>query len=548
MKYTLYICSILFLLSGCHQPSSQRLLDEAERLTRSCPDSALSLLDECLFPEKLPAKERAKYGWLWAKASSEAGKSFTQDTLLEEAIRYYTAERDSLKVMECYQLAAEQQRLINDNQKALDYYLNAENFLPSGADSLKQTVYRLIMQQALAACQYETTRLYAHKMLNLSNIKWQIFALYYMALSFTWKDKEESDSSFYYMEKCIAWAETHPDNFLPHYLRNAVGHPRLPAAEALRRLRKSAQLEGESSNELLGIAAIFLRSRQLDSTAYYLHKAEQKYAQEWSRRGKEYVSLRNEMAQIRACLQYAREETDFRQPIGAFNDSLYFSSRNNCLSWEEQSILQQRRVRRDLYFQRQQQHAQLLLLSALFLLILAAIGVVLYAHRKRNRWLEAEERAETLQRLLDEATLSDAENKSDERFFKRILLQQLGIIRLIATTPTDHNRDLLQQIARISQGEAPTDSMLVWSDLYPIIDSVYDAFYSKLKEHYGTLLNEKEMQLCCLLRADFSTKEISIVSQQSPRTVYQRKTDIRRKLGMEEKENIIFFIRQRLSL
>ena len=50
---------------------------------------------------------------------------------------------------------------------------------------------------------------------------------------------------------------------------------------------------------------------------------------------------------------------------------------------------------------------------------------------------------------------------------------------------------------------------------------------------------EKEIQLCCLLCAGFSTKEISVVTQQSVRTIYQRKTDIRHKLGMDEKEDII---------
>ena len=52
------------------------------------------------------------------------------------------------------------------------------------------------------------------------------------------------------------------------------------------------------------------------------------------------------------------------------------------------------------------------------------------------------------------------------------------------------------------------------------------------------MLNERELQLCCLLRANFSTKEISIVTQQSVRTVYQRKTVIRQKLGVEEKGDI----------
>ena len=57
-------------------------------------------------------------------------------------------------------------------------------------------------------------------------------------------------------------------------------------------------------------------------------------------------------------------------------------------------------------------------------------------------------------------------------------------------------------------------------------------------------LSEKEIQLCCLLCAGFSTKEISVVTQQSVRTIYQRKTDIRHKLGMDEKEDIVAFIQR----
>lgn len=69
--------------------------------------------------------------------------------------------------------------------------------------------------------------------------------------------------------------------------------------------------------------------------------------------------------------------------------------------------------------------------------------------------------------------------------------------------------------------------------LYPVIDSLYDNFHARLIERFGHLLGEREVQLCCLLAAGFSTKEISVVTNQSPYTVYQRKSDIRRKLRME---------------
>ena len=64
----------------------------------------------------------------------------------------------------------------------------------------------------------------------------------------------------------------------------------------------------------------------------------------------------------------------------------------------------------------------------------------------------------------------------------------------------------------------------------------------RISQKYGNILNEKELQLCCLLKSDFSTKEISVVIQQSIRTVYQRKTVIRQKLDMAEKEDIVEFL------
>ncbi len=60
------------------------------------------------------------------------------------------------------------------------------------------------------------------------------------------------------------------------------------------------------------------------------------------------------------------------------------------------------------------------------------------------------------------------------RQFELLLLQQLGVIRLMATTPTQQNKELLQQMTRITNEDVPVDTLLVWDDLYPIIDAVYD--------------------------------------------------------------------------
>ena len=83
--------------------------------------------------------------------------------------------------------------------------------------------------------------------------------------------------------------------------------------------------------------------------------------------------------------------------------------------------------------------------SCLLLLVVTGGGAFFYIRARRHRLIEAEERIETLNRLLAEATKRDGEQETtgninqeveDGQFFRKILLQQLGIIRLVATQPT----------------------------------------------------------------------------------------------------------------
>lgn len=175
------------------------------------------------------------------------------------------------------------------------------------------------------------------------------------------------------------------------------------------------------------------------------------------------------------------------------------------------------------------------------------MAIYLYYRNRIRQLAEAEDRIDTLTRMLEEAQKAPVENEKgkdlpqveDDAFFKKILLQQLGIIRLVASTPTNQNQALLKRISGISGGEIPTDSLLIWSDLYPVINRLYDNFHARLSSQYADALTEKEVQICCLLCAGFSTKEIGVITQQSDATIYVRKTSIRKKIGAAEGQDIV---------
>jgi len=166
--------------------------------------------------------------------------------------------------------------------------------------------------------------------------------------------------------------------------------------------------------------------------------------------------------------------------------------------------------------------------------------------KRRQRERENEERIEALQKMVDDyktaPSVSDPETP-DSQTLRSVLLKHLGIIRMVAETPTEQNREMLRKISSI---DGETNGGLVdWENLFKIIDNLYSGFYSTLHERYGDVLSQKEEQIIVLGLAGFSTKEISVITAQTTSTVYVRKSSIRKKLGVPGKEDIVRFLLER---
>jgi predicted transcriptional regulator len=164
-------------------------------------------------------------------------------------------------------------------------------------------------------------------------------------------------------------------------------------------------------------------------------------------------------------------------------------------------------------------------------LALGLLFLFLYLYNRRKRLLmQKEEEVETLRNMLNNSNSSAPEN------VQQLMLRQLGLIKTIAGSPTEANQQLLAQLTSMDENKA--SSLMDWESIYRTIDVAYNGFHKRVVEKYGEVLNEKEIQLCCLLKAGFSTKEINMLTRQSLQTIYQRKTQVRQKLGLAEGEDI----------
>ena len=205
-------------------------------------------------------------------------------------------------------------------------------------------------------------------------------------------------------------------------------------------------------------------------------------------------------APLREFLKYREDGTIGISQLAIFNNSLRnqyqrmeftrLESDKNILKSENRALTFKSQSERKTY---------IIVIVSLIALILVAGGAWLLQKRKRKT-VEAEERAETLQRMVDELQKPSVPSDNQETL-RRAMLQQLNIIKMVAETPTEQNREMLRKISSVDNN---ADGPLInWANVYEIVNNLHSGFYTKLHDRYGDTISEKEEQaivlLACLL-------------------------------------------------
>jgi tetratricopeptide (TPR) repeat protein len=546
-KFIIFVPLLLYII-GCNDRHPGEIISKATSLVVQNPDNALFEIDKIISPNDLPDDLLADYAWIQACAHNKTGWSMIDDSLVVKSANYYEKNDIKDRLPDVYELVAKYYLANNNTSKAIEAYDKGLLHAKQLGDSIQIAEFYLNKGMLYRDNYNNEEAIYnLRQSLNYNSTSMSHFLL---ALC---KNREkrlaDRDNNF---EIAIEKALTQEQDTLTaaHYLRNYAqllqGQGKY--RDAINKIQQIYSLSDYSRNVFMNhivMAESHLSLRNIDSAKYYLSLAESsRFNRSFRTDTHAYMDTENQLALLRGIINYADKGIVDNSEIGRFNDSIFSTM------VEKEQILQARRVSQSLL---ERQNFQLLIkqqktifwvivggLSAIMLILL----LLVYLHNKRRQLVDAQEKIETLSRLAYETS---NEKNGNGHFFKKILLQQLGIIRIIAQTPTESNQELIRQMARITNKDVSVDTLLDWNTLYQVIDSIYDGFYSKLKNNYSTLLSEKEIQLCCLLCADFSSKEISVVTQQSIPTIYQRKTSIRKKLKMDEAEDIISSLKNSFS-
>ena len=547
----------LCLMSACANGDVERV-QKAEELLPVNRDSAMAILREVVRPDQLPEESKALYWFCVADMRANTMQSLSEDSMICWAAQYFRNRWLQDGAYEDYMMKAGMEEAFywwwnDDKEKAQQVSQRQQRYAEEIAEKKGEHIWEVILlrisaELAMRDYDYEHVRDYTEALVRLGDekaIHLDEVARVYNGMAITYFYLGEYDKMEESFEKAIA--HTSDSAFVVNVVRRNYADLLGEIGQTDRAIRMHEELaaiyrKGESwllVESLYSLSRLWLNKGDKQRADRYMREAEELF--ETYRATISSPSAEAGLLAHRQVLNYALHGNYQMMPLATYNtqwqDKDYIRYRVAEAKERSMSDLREQVLRQKLAKQR-----QTVLLVGLVCVVLGLCLLLVYLYRRRQRLLlEKEEEIETLRNMLASADKSD-----DKESVRKLMLQQLGVIKTIAGTPTEANQQLLARLMALNEETA--NALIDWPSIYQTIDLVYDGFYTRLVQKYGAtdqsnnpahpILNEKELQLCCLLKADFSTKEINMLTRQSLQTIYQRKTQVRQKLNLPEAEDI----------
>lgn len=527
------------LFSACGDSPAKKL-EVADRLLGERPDSAYLLLRDIDYSDFDVDSLRAKYIVTKARANLGVGRSLITDTLLPDAAAYYLATGDTLNWVIASHMVAAYDFYKGDGQEAL---AQVEGMIPKIKDSgLLWDTHIRGMEMSWGIRDYDATERHADWLLTHTSLPADRlrYATMKMAARYMAGRVDEAvtlgdsirDSGLLPQKYSYHWA-----SFMNDYaeMLDGVGRAR-EAVAVMEELMANCPppFEEERASRHLSMAQFEANAGDLDMAQRHLDSIPEEIAVR-------NVELNASKAMLEGAIAF-RKTGHF--PAGVMHGVAKALDLNHRLTRYDretamESVMQLNNDKNEL--QLQKQRLWLAIFGIALLVVVLAGGTYLILGKRKQRMVEAEERAEALEHMLREVEQSQADKavSSDNTRLKMALFRQLDILKSFAGVPTQQSRDALRKISNAGRGDATIDTLVDWPGFYSMIDELYDDFYCKITDTYPGLFNEKETQIILLIKAGFSTKEIGVLTEQSSATIYVRKTAIRKKLHTPENGDFI---------
>lgn len=568
MKLIKSILFIVYIFFSCNSNSLRNTLQEANRIMENDPDSAFVLLSSFPNPESLNEVDYAAYQLMYIKAKDKCYMDLSGDTsvILKPLIYYIEHGNTSQKGWSNYYAG----RVYQDAGKLFEsglYFLKAAEYagkIPDPLLGMMSNFYLGILHDKQYAFNkslqaYKTSyEIYS----KTSGEKYTGALLH--AIGSEYGINGNRDSAYFYLGKALELARERKDTMEMAAICNDMGlylQEDSQYLEAKCYLQQSLLFGNDSSGMItrkMALAKIHIYLNEPDSAFLLLNEV--KFVVEASGD----IELRAVYYSVLAKTEAASKNYElaffYQNRYVACVDSVYQFQRKSSLAEVEQTYnyIRYQEENEKLYAV---QHRAIVIgwiILSLLLVFFLVIGWLKW--KKRQDLSKAEDTVDVLRKMekinqsncnndtTEQVKLSGYSDDEKNMMIKKALLMQLNITKVLSQLDekSEKEQPFLEKFNSLFYGEQHTLE-IDWNELYLLIDLLHNDFVGKLKSHYSKILLEKEIQLCCLLKANMDTTEIACVMKQSINTVRTRKTSIRKKLKAPDGADIIIILEEGIN-
>jgi tetratricopeptide (TPR) repeat protein len=185
-----------------------------------------------------------------------------------------------------------------------------------------------------------------------------------------------------------------------------------------------------------------------------------------------------------------------------------------------------------------------LLIIATIIFTLIVISIFYFQRQKVNKLLNLEkiENELSIQRLeLDKKLLQASLEQKEKQLTNDILYQIKNnemiedvVKKLLTQTSRDAsmNKEIIQESIRNLRN---TKENNVWEEFELRFKNVHEEFYNNLQQRYPDL-TAHERRLCAFLRLNMTSKEISAITAQNPKSIDVARARLRKKIGITNED------------
>ena len=533
MNKALFILSFILLFSCSRHNDAERFLTQAQAVMEASPDSAAMYLDSILMPEKFLKKEKyMEYLVTKVQAKYKNYDNIKEDTNIFITKTYFDKTRKNSQMnmyAHLYSACVYDER--GEYENAMKDYKTAFTLAENMHDSLYMWRINNYIAEVFVQQTYwnEALEIYLES-INLSNGNVEK-ARSYANLAKMYYLKDDNDQVIYYIERSIDMAKKIDDeNTKSQIYQNAYVYYKENNERELawKYLKMSVNYNCDYVSDCfynLNFLCFFLDDVNMDSAKIYVNKLR-----------KEFETVEVNHTKISMCdalsiyymhnnmydsaLYYQKELTY------AYNDIYEQSMEQNIYEIQQKY---DHELQRNIYQTKLNKRLILTVCILIVLLLVTIVSFILITKSKR--------REKVLSKQVDD--LSNVKNDYDKfkheikESFDNSLKARFKIIKEVNDFERNNRADKnIKEIKEYAYGSMYKTAFEASVD---VIESSYNNISAFIKETYPEL-NETEYKVCMLSLAPISVNYISCILGFTTDTVGKARSNIRKKLEIEDRK------------